>query len=200
MQMLTGRCGDIAPQLFEDVGRYRHKVFVEMLKWDLLISQPGIESDQFDREDTLYVVARDDAGQVIGSARLLPTTQPYLLGEVFPELMAGAQPPNDPRVWELSRFAAVDFTNPTGNAMGQFSAYVASSLLAASLQAAKDHGAERLITVSPLGVERLLRRAGYRSHRAGPPQLMGGHPILACWIDTDDPEGVAQRARDSAAH
>lgn len=196
MQMLTGRCGDIAPQLFEEIGRYRHKVFVEMLKWELLVDEPGIERDQFDREDTLYVVARDEAGAVIGTARLLPTTRPYLLGEVFPELLAGAEPPKDERVWELSRFAAVDFGKPVGNAMGQFSAYVAASLLAASLEAARAQGAERVITVSPLGIERLLRRGGYRSHRAGPPQLMGGHPIFACWIDTTDPACLAQLERD----
>ena len=200
MQMLTGRCGDIASPLFEEIGRYRHKVFVEMLKWELQIAQPGIESDQFDREDTLYVVARDDEGRVIGSARLLPTTRPYLLGDVFPELMAGTEPPNDPRVWELSRFAAVDFTNPVGNAMGQFSAYVASSLLAASLEAARAQGADRVITVSPLGIERLLRRAGYHSHRAGPPLLMGGHPIVACWIETADPAGVERLELDRLQH
>ena len=196
MEMLTGRSADIAPQLMEDIGRYRHKVFIEMLKWELLVDEPGIERDQFDREDTLYVVARDDAGEVIGTARLLPTTRPYLLSDVFPELLAGAEPPRDPTVWELSRFAAVDFTKPVGNAMGQFSAYVAASLLAASLAAARAQGAERVITVSPLGIERLLRRGGYRSHRAGPPIISGGHPIFACWIDTADPACIAQLERD----
>lgn len=196
MELISGRSQDIVPQLLEDIGRYRHKVFVEMLKWELLVEVPGIERDQFDRDDTLYVVARDEEGAVIGTSRLLPTTKPYLLGEVFPELMAGAEPPRDPRVWELSRFAAVDFSKPVGNAMGQFSAYVAASLLAASLEAARAQGAERVITVSPLGIERLLRRGGYRSHRAGPPLIMGGHPIFACWIDTTDPACLAQLEQD----
>ena len=43
--------------------------------------------------------------------------------------------------------------------------------------------AQRLITVSPLGIERLLRREGFRAHRAAPPQIIDGHPIFACWID-----------------
>lgn len=200
MEMLTGRPADITPQLLEEIGRYRHKVFVEMLKWELLIEEPGIERDQFDREDTLYVVARDEAGSVIGTARLLPTTQPYLLEEVFPQLLAGAAPPKQATVWELSRFAAVDFTKPVGNAMGQFSAYVAASLLAASLDAARAQGAERVITVSPLGIERLLRRGGYRSHRAGPPIISDGHPIFACWIDTTDPACLAQLEQDRPTH
>lgn len=198
MELLSGCTTAFAPQLLDEIGRYRRQVFVEMLKWELLVDERGIERDQFDREDTLYVVARDDDGAIIGTARLLPTTKPYLLGEVFPELLAGAAPPCDPQVWELSRFAAMDFSKPVGNAMGQFSAYVAASLLAAALAAARAHGAERVITVSPLGIERLLRRGGYRSHRAGPPIISGGHPIFACWIDTADPACLAQLEADRA--
>ncbi len=44
---------------------------------------------------------------------------------------------------------------------------------------------EGLITVSPIGVERLLRRAGFWSHRGGPSTVIGGHPIVACWIDVE---------------
>lgn len=184
MEILTGRPGHLTRQLLEDVGRYRHKVFVETLGWDLA-TEHGLERDQFDHEDTLYLAARDDALDVVGVARLLPTTSPYLLGEVFPQLMGGAPPPCDPKVWELSRFAAVDFGAPQGNALGQFSSPVAVALLENALNVARDNGVERIITVSPLGIERLLRREGFRAHRAGPPIIMGGHPIFACWIEVE---------------
>jgi N-acyl-L-homoserine lactone synthetase len=42
-----------------------------------------------------------------------------------------------------------------------------------------------LITVSPLGIERLLHRMGVNAHRAGPPMLVDGKPIFACWIEVD---------------
>ncbi|MDI9690539.1 acyl-homoserine-lactone synthase, partial [Burkholderia cenocepacia] len=48
---------------------------------------------------------------------------------------------------------------------------------------AAERGVQRLITVSPLGIERLLRRAGFLAHRAGPPMIIDGHPIFACWIE-----------------
>jgi acyl homoserine lactone synthase len=83
-----------------------------------------------------------------GCARLLPTTQPSLLNEVFPQLLHGAAPPCDPRV---VRF-----------------------------------GAERLITVSPLGIERLVRRLKIRARRAGPPIELGGQAMFACWIELRD--------------
>jgi acyl homoserine lactone synthase len=174
----------MASQVLEDVGRYRHKVFVETLGWDL-VTEHGLERDQFDRDDTLYLAARNDDEAIVGTARLLPTDKPYLLGEVFPELLTGLEIPCDPRIWELSRFAAVDFAATQGNALHQFSSPVAVALLEESLAIARLNGVERIITVSPLGVERLLRREGFKAHRAGPPKVIGGHPIFACWIEVN---------------
>lgn len=182
MEVLAGRPHELTPQLLESVERYRYKVFVEMLGWQL-DTPPGLERDQFDHSGTLYLAARDAQHNVVGTARLLPTTHPYLLGDVFPQLMGGSAPPKDPLVWELSRFAAVDFTVPSGGALGQFSSPVAVGLLEKAIEVAAAQGAQRLITVSPLGIERLLRREGFRAHRAAPPQIIDGHPIFACWIE-----------------
>ncbi|MDM0110901.1 acyl-homoserine-lactone synthase [Variovorax sp. J22R133] len=182
MEILAGRPHQLTTQVLEEVGRYRYKVFVETLGWDL-VTEHGLERDQFDHQDTMYLAARDASENVVGVARLLPTTTPYLLGEVFPQLMGGVAPPCDARVWELSRFAAVDFTSPVGNALGQFSSPVAVALLTSALELARAHGVERIITVSPLGIERLLRREGFEARRAGPPLIVDGHPIFACWIE-----------------
>ncbi|SFH02482.1 N-acyl-L-homoserine lactone synthetase [Duganella sp. CF458] len=176
--------GGLSKQLFSEMGCYRNKVFVETLGWDLQL-QDGQELDQFDRPDTLYVVSQDDDGRVNGCARLLPTNRPYLLGEVFPQLMNGQPVPCSADVWELSRFASVDFAAGTVTPLSQFSASVAAQLLHESIRYAAAHGAKRLITVSPIGIERLLRRTGVHAHRAGPPMIVNGHPIFACWIEID---------------
>ena len=182
MEILAGRPAQINSKVLIDVERYRHKVFVETLGWDLATEQ-GRERDQFDGDETIYLAARDDDENVVGTGRLLPTTGPYLLADVFPQLMGGAEIPRDPRVWELSRFAAVDFTSPQGSALGQFSSEVTIALFHSAMNVAEANGAERIITVSPLGVERLLRRKGIQAHRAAPPMIVDGHPIFACWID-----------------
>jgi acyl homoserine lactone synthase len=185
MEIQAGRAAEMAPQMLEDVARYRHKVFVETLGWDLL-TEEGKERDQFDRGDTLYLAARDGTQAIVGTARLLPTDRPYLLGEVFPQLLGAGPVPCHPRIWELSRFAAVDFAATQGNALHQFSSPVAVALLEEALAIARRNDVERIITVSPLGVERLLRREGFRAHRAGPPMIVGGHPIFACWIEVTE--------------
>ncbi len=182
MRFLSGTPSDLRPGLVTDVAHYRHKVFVQKLGWQLQCEN-ALEYDQFDRDDTVYVVAQNAAEEIVGTARLLPTTRPYLLGEVFPQLLNGLQPPASAEIWELSRFAAVDFNAPATSALGQFSSPVAVDLLRASLESASALGAKQLITVSPLGVERLLRSAGISAHRAGPPMLIDGHPIFACRIE-----------------
>lgn len=184
MQVFSGISQELSGNLVSRVARYRHKVFIEMLGWELQ-TQDGVEFDQFDREDTVYVVSQDDDGTINGCARLLPTNRPYLLGEVFPRLLNGQTPPCSGDVWELSRFAAVDFSNQATSALSQFSSQIAVHLLTEAIECAARYGAKGLITVSPIGVERLLRRAGFKSHRAGPPMIIDGHPIVACWIDID---------------
>lgn len=184
MEFIAGKTDSLSGVLQTQIANYRHKVFIETLGWDLK-TQNNEELDQFDREDTLYVVARDDQQRVNGCARLLPSDRPYLLGDVFPQLMNGLPIPCSPDVWELSRFAAVDFNQQTMSPLAQFSSPVAIKLLQEVIACAAAHGAKRLITVSPIGIERLLRRAGFHAHRAGPPMIIGGHPIFACWIEVE---------------
>jgi N-acyl-L-homoserine lactone synthetase len=184
MQIVSGSSAQLQQGLHASVGRYRHRVFVDKLGWDVP-SRDGIEADQFDRPDTVYVVGRDDQGQVCGCARLLPTTRPYLLGEVFPQLLNGLAPPASPVVGEWSRFAATDFNSQATSALGKMSSEAAIALMHASLACAAGHGAKRLIMVTNIGVERLLRRAGFQAQRAGPPMVIEGHPIFACWVYTN---------------
>lgn len=183
MHVHTGSAAGLPSGLYAKLASYRYKVFIERLGWQVA-SCGECEADQFDRPDTVYVVAQDRLGRVSGCARLLPTHRPYLLGEVFPQLLNGRSPPRSPEVWELSRFAAVDLHEPASSA-GQMSSPLAIDLLKESVATAVAHGAKQLVSVSPVGVERLLRAAGFPSWRAGPPIEIDGHPVLACWIDLE---------------
>lgn len=162
---------------------YRYSVFIEGLHWQLPV-QDGLERDQFDRPDTLYVMAKDEAGMVCGCARLLPTTGPYLLDEVFPHLMNGAPSPHATDVWELSRFSTKPMHD--GVCLSRDEARRRFRILFASVvEAALKNGATRLITFTAMGVERILRSIGMHAHRVGPPQLIDGEPVLALWIELD---------------
>lgn len=182
IQVIVGTRRTLSPAIFHRLTEYRYRVFVERLGWPLKNSNRQ-ELDQFDRDDTIYVVFFNSDHDIIATSRLLPTTKPYLLSEVFPDLMGGASAPRSPRVWELSRFATVDFSCKNSYSEGQFSADLTLSLLEASATVASIQGATRLITVSPLAVERLLRKTKFRSKRAGPSILVNEHQLVAFWID-----------------
>jgi N-acyl-L-homoserine lactone synthetase len=188
MKIVSGSADDLPSDLVEQMLKYRYRVFVESLKWELA-SPDRREIDQFDTDQTLYTIAQDKDDEIIGVSRLLPTSEPYLLEQVFPNLLNGIAPPKRPDVWELSRFTTMDF-----NRRGQYSPGVGPRLssqatlkfLEATIACAIDRGAVRLVTVSPLGIERLMRNAGLHVHRAGPPLISEGHPIFAYWIELDD--------------
>lgn len=181
MQTTIGTSKELSPSLEEALATYRHKIFIERLGWPLPVND-GKERDQFDHPETLYVMTRLPDDSICGCARLLPTTEPYLLSEVFPHLLGGAPAPHSSDVWELSRFAAATI-DPDSSVDATVNT---RCLLAAAVKVAFERGARRLITVSPLGIERLLHRMGVHAHRAGPPMLADGKPIFACWIEIDE--------------
>jgi N-acyl-L-homoserine lactone synthetase len=182
LQIVAGTSESLSGELFEGIARYRHKVFVETLGWELPV-RGTFELDQFDRADTLYLVACEEGGRFVGTARLLPTDRPYLLAMVFPQLMGDAPPPRSADIWEISRFAAVDFDKAGRHVSRQFSSPVTHCLLAEIMRMAAAHGVSRLITVSPRGVERLLRRRGEVAQRAAKPVVVDGQLLFACWIE-----------------
>ncbi|MDH0304187.1 MULTISPECIES: acyl-homoserine-lactone synthase [unclassified Pseudomonas] len=179
MEFITGTLETLDASVRSAMAHYRYQVFVRQLGWELDCEEDA-EFDQFDRSDTVYILARDENKQVVGVARLLSTATPYLLSEIFPELMAGQPMPASEQVWELSRFAAA---GPSScRAERQISSPNAIALMQETLRCAAEYGARKLITVSPLGIERLLRKVGIDASRAGQVCSKYGQPLYASWI------------------
>lgn len=89
---------------FQDMFRLRYRVFRERLNWDVQ-TRNGMEMDRFDDLDPLYFMAFDHVNRLVGTWRMLPTTGPYMLRDVFPVLLDGMPAPHHPKIWEGSRFA-----------------------------------------------------------------------------------------------
>jgi acyl-homoserine lactone synthase len=87
----------------EAMHRDRKKVFVDALKWDVPVVDGQYEMDQFDTDAAIYLIASDPQRQRhIGSVRLLPTTGPHLMSEIFPFLCENGVPVGED-VWEITR-------------------------------------------------------------------------------------------------
>ncbi len=69
--------------------RNRAETFAERLGWEVVV-KAGRERDAFDDANPLYLVSVDPVTEEYwGSLRLLPTTGPNMLRDVFPHLLDG---------------------------------------------------------------------------------------------------------------
>src|ERR1700716_4276448 len=84
--------------------RIRKTVFKDRLGWDVAVSGE-LEVDEYDALEPSYLLSIDRRGIVNGCVRLLPTTGPNMLRDIFPSFVTKAAVPCGERVWEASRFA-----------------------------------------------------------------------------------------------
>ncbi len=169
-------------QQLDGMFRLRHEVFKERLAWDVG-SRAGKERDIFDDLDPVYIVCEDEGG-VLGSWRLLPTTGPYMLQDVFPELLHGQPAPNAPDVWEISRFAVSK--RVMGNeSLGTINK-VTNLLLDQLFTFATRRNISRIVAVSDVRFERILKRAGLLTQRFGPPLQIGVTRAVSGYADVSE--------------
>lgn len=97
------------PELFEKMYRQRYEVYVKRRKWKDLRPVGELEKDQYDTESAIYLIALDDEDSILASLRLLPTTGPHILGDLFPHLAQTGGVPRDRRILELTRLYIAPF-------------------------------------------------------------------------------------------
>jgi acyl homoserine lactone synthase len=91
--------------LTDEMFRLRARVFRDRLGWDVPVVD-GKERDKFDDEGPVYLIyADDEAREVKGCLRLLPTTGPTVLTEFFADTLPEAAEFSAPTIWECTRLA-----------------------------------------------------------------------------------------------
>ncbi len=156
----------------------RAKVFRGRLGWEVPVLS-GMEIDGYDALEPRYMLMRD--GETLrGCWRLLPTEGPYMLKDSFPQLLDGQEPPSDPHIWELSRFAI----ETEGAGSYGFSEMTMESI-EAIIRHAHERGLSRYVTVTTTAIERMLRRAGVVTTRIGAPQTVGIETAVALYVEIE---------------
>jgi acyl-homoserine lactone synthase len=82
--------------------RLRHACYIVERKWEGLQDRGGLEYDQFDDDETIYLIGIDN-DRVIGGSRMYPTTRPHVLSSVCPQLANVKGIPSGPDVLEWTR-------------------------------------------------------------------------------------------------
>lgn len=169
--LVNGSERDKSRVLVNDMYRQRARVFKERLGWDVVV-QDGLEMDRFDEVNPLYLISVDDVtGALRGSLRLLPTTGPNMLRDVFPELLPDGLVVESATIWESSRFSMdPDAAVPLP---GRTISYVTGELLAGLVEVGLSAGLTEIVSVFDARMVRVLRMAGYPAELIGAPQRIG---------------------------
>lgn len=183
--------------LFDDVldemFKLRKRVFSDRMGWDVTISN-GREIDAFDELDPSYIICLDDSYSVIGCARLLQTTGPHMLSDVFFDILDGEPPLRSVTMWESTRFCVDRDKLSKGKARNSV-AYATSELMAGILEYGRDSGIQDIITVIDPLMDRILKRSDNAPYGyVGKTADMGKVKALAALCDCTDERIAKVRA------
>lgn len=167
-------------RLLDRMYELRHTVFAERLQWTSL-NRSRREIDLYDVLSPIYLICRDPAGDVVGCWRLLPTTGPYMLKDIFPHLLWGAPAPEQSDIWEISRFA-IDPQWRDYNSLGAIGSVVGQMLIDL-FNFSEANGINRIVAASDIRFDRILKRAGLSTTHFGPAVRMENSSAVAGWAE-----------------
>lgn len=144
------------PSLREAMHQQRFRAFKLRNGWDVA-SINGFEIDQFDRScvKPIYLLARNEAGDLMGSCRLLQMSGPNMLHDVFGHLTRELDLPKDPGLWECTRY-----TVEPRPGRRQADPMVAAALFAGLCEWGIPRGMTSSAGMTDLALVRFMRRLG----------------------------------------
>jgi acyl homoserine lactone synthase len=176
--------------LLDEMFRLRKRVFADRLGWDVVVTD-GMEIDLFDRLDPAHIVSVDDEGHVVGCMRLLQTTGPHMLADVFSSILDGEAPLRSSTLWEATRFCVDTQRLTTGRGRNSIS-YVTSEVMIGAFEFAMSAGVTDAVAVIDPVMNRVLQRSGNAPYDyLGSPKPMGKVVAMAALMDCSE-ERVAR--------
>ena len=151
----------------------RHRIFVNRMGWEALRKPDGIERDQFDTDDAIYLLLIDDE-TVIGMHRLLPTTKPHLFSQLFSDTCNVKGVQRGPYTYELNR-TCVDEERLSKDAQRQAKGEIIVGLIEYCLEA----GIETLTILTSTNLVSRYLALGWDIKPLGLPHDVNGQQQLA---------------------
>ena len=194
LKVIEGKQSALFPKEMDAMFRNRALTFSERLGWEVKV-RDGRERDVFDDENPLYLISVDPyTGAYWGSLRLLPTTGPNMLRDVFPFLLSKGEFIESATIWETSRICAVAADGQPERGKNGVSLAL-GELLAGIGEVAIIAGLTQIVAVFDARIYRVLRTAGCNPQIIGKPRQIGDTMTYAGLFDTG--EGPLQSIRDA---
>lgn len=180
IQLITSdRYGEFVDAL-GDMHRMRYRVFKERLGWDVETTG-DMEVDEFDALMPAYLLLRGRDGGLLGCVRFLPSEGPTMLRDAFPALLPDGTIAGSAQVWESSRFALDLHADAPKAASGL--AAPTYELFAGMVEFGLAHELTKILTVTDVRMERILRRAQWPLDRIGKPRAIGNTMAVAGYLE-----------------
>lgn len=155
--------------------RLRHRLFVERQGWDVPTVR-DLEHDEFDTPAAQYLLWFDDDDDLRGVARLLPTTRPYMVQKLWPDLVTG-ELPNSDSIWEATRFGCDRSLGAKARRR------VVAEILCAMQEFGLAQGIEHYLAVMSVRLmKRVVVDAGCPVELLGPERRLGRLPAAAAYL------------------
>jgi N-acyl-L-homoserine lactone synthetase len=156
--------------------RLRYRMFVERQKWTVP-TYGQIEYDEFDTPAATYILTVDDQYRALGTARLIPTTRPYMVKSLWPNLIDTKVPHCD-SIWEASRFGCDRDLDAASRRR------VVAQLILGCQEFGIANGITHYLGVMPIQIfKHVIAANGCPVTPVGPTLRLHGHEIAAAYID-----------------
>lgn len=184
LKLIEGSRASRFPRDMDAMFRNRAEIFGERLGWEVVVKD-GYERDRFDDLNPLYLVSVDPVTeQYWGSLRLLPTTGPNMLRDVFPQLLEEGEIVESATIWESSRICAVMIEGQPQRSKNGVN-YVMAELIAGIGEVALKAGLTQIVSVFDARILRVLKALGADPEIIGRPQRIGSVMSYAGLFEPD---------------
>ena len=185
IRLIPATQAHLFPRATDAMFRCRAQTFSERLGWEVVVRE-GYERDRFDDENPLYLVSVDPrSGDYWGSLRLLPTTGPNMLRDVFPALLKDDEAIESATIWECSRIC-VAAQEGTQDRNRRGVSNVLAELLVGIGDVARLAGLTQIVAVFDARMFRILEAAGCKPEILGTPRRIGGTMSYAGLFDMNE--------------
>lgn len=189
IDVITSRNAYLYEDELDQLFQLRHRYFVDLKGWNDLAKIDGRERDQFDNEQTVYLVLLDQ-GKVIGTHRLLPTIRPHLFSEIFSHFCDVRGVVRAPNILEAGR-TCLDEINLDRGALRRFRRLIMAGLIEYPCHA----GMRGFTTLCPVTVVHQYLKIGINIEPLGVPVEVDGITCVACfWPTSEDDLAKVRRA------
>jgi len=198
LKLVEGSYASFFPREMDAMFRNRAETFSDRLGWEVVVKD-GYERDAFDDANPLYLVSVDpDTEEYWGSLRLLPTTGPNMLRDVFPQLL-DSEYIESATIWESSRICAAGVAGRLERNRNGINT-VLSELILGIGEVAVAAGLTQIVSVFDARIFRVLKAAGCNPQLIGTPQRIGGVMSYAGLFDTGEGPLEVFRAATGISH